>query len=1780
MNLIDNISENTIYKIKVWKSISETQTYVFVGKEPKEKIILNKLFGGKHLSSSEEETLIKAYGKNFKKKLALGEKHKKLIFDQLHNDDNINTIRKKVAMYIFAEKSENDLYLWMERSVAHSGQFKYGLATQLLQGKKKAYKDDILASLSFYYGQEIKTSNDSDKLDLKSIMELQQQIKTEYVNECLGAKYLRNQFVHYYQINPFKCKGFTQASEYEIISDRSITMEWYQIKGNTINVALYDDVYHENKEAVDFYFPWHDKTTVTVNNDVFKSSDMIYKQTTDMIDRLDHDDFNVECHINYLHLRINDFNQRQKDLDLQYIFEKFETDNNVPFIKYNSNTNKKYKINKDALSAKSMRKISKDDFDTWTEVNPAEAQKSNAHEYILFKLYIKSFDGVSKYISILLFADTHIDLKYNVKSTEHVSLEEITDNFILLNSVLSKIQYISDIHNFNIPKLTKNVWTQNGSVAEIKIVKVATYVQIVSKSAQNVKLHDIKLLSASLFPFVSVVEYEREKDSMAILQYKRIDNYVKTDNITVFLNRNTSHNKNELIHKIQEEFGLSQKEASNEYDRWLTSQKVELVPVGNGLYFRPMNANNVIIKMKQSSLGYKILIDGITQIKYHRRIVNLLKFIIFFSAKANLKKIGFIKMVDEQDKNQYDNDMYTEDNIDRNDEFAVIEDVIEGNDEFIYDHDNLEEELDLDFGELDLTEIEEIQEDNLEDANDKEDKIVYNEEDQIKKLEKSPDTFQYVLNKLKAADKKVFQGNNYSTKCQWSNRRQPIIISNDDKVRIDKEYPGSYDDNFIKFGTDAEKMKKNIYICPEIWCPISRVSMTYEQFLKNGKKCPTSEPVIDLTNDFWRDEDGTRKARFIGFTGTGEKECLPCCFKIKPEVKKGKPNKNQKKIDQCVQNMSDVKPSVKPSVKSVSDKYIVGKQFPLDAGRYGILPKPVSLLFRNKKCGNGGEGTGLIVEGIDCFVRRGIHHQHNLSLFSCMSLLLLKNQDTDLVKLIKENLQMDTFLLSNDGGLCGVFIDESRSIFDPKEFSEFRKWFLNMPTEYISTFNLFGVRDDIDKHSGHGFKKDNLKNYTNFKHILREYIIYNSYTNFLKYLEDTTIQKHHDVFLDIFNQRLNWLNPNRYNVIILESENDSYYMSCPRDFLATVDLSRPFIFVMKQGSYYEPIFRVRQQSNESVHSDFTFDYKEDEIIKNIVDFYKKNCRIKNNNNAKEVFTYLNTTGHTVKYQVINYNYKLEGFIVKPGLFVPCKPQNPIIMKNAWYIYIDDMIRKVVPANWVDIKHTLSSLYELTREKMYKIHKVISVGKDAVGIITETGSVIPLVKRKFPIERYLDNLNIFIGWEDEDERKIFVDDYNNKELLYKILKNEILNVVSNNIKIKQEVEFLTSVDNPIPLSFRKTKMDVIIRKFMTRFVYEVENIKHIEIDRSRCNGLSKQNCNGICSWVDMTDKQSVCKIKVPTKWLESFIQKISVLVLHNRGKYETIDIRRKKTNEVVFQQKEVREGKTTKFYEILQNPYMFVDKVVDDYVKNIVEDQVKVKKNITIKTILTNEWKNLPKKFNKAFNGKQEYDTETEGTFGFSVNVQQVNKPQFFYELCYFLKKLVASHLKLSETTFNQIIYNRTIEDYKSDINLTDDLKRLNPHFAYLAKERTNSKTLSLQEIIEIMGLKQESHTGYIMSEYELKIIANLLNIKIIIIGRQTIRNPNEIKCIKPRNTTDKFIILFQNQANPLKKVYHDQYDIVARKTKGHPEIVFYNSDHPVLADYIDKTCVKWFVLES
>jgi len=139
----------------------------------------------------------------------------------------------------------------------------------------------------------------------------------------------------------------------------------------------------------------------------------------------------------------------------------------------------------------------------------------------------------------------------------------------------------------------------------------------------------------------------------------------------------------------------------------------------------------------------------------------------------------------------------------------------------------------------------------------------------------------------------------YSRSCPWNVKRQPVILTNEEKEHIDKNHPGSYN-RAMKYG--SSKSKNFWYICPRYWDLRRNVSLTNEEVEKlkerdgdiiippGAKSVPAGKYIFEFKDKYHIDPStGNYKNLSPGFIDSkesaGSEYCIPCCFSSENFIK-------------------------------------------------------------------------------------------------------------------------------------------------------------------------------------------------------------------------------------------------------------------------------------------------------------------------------------------------------------------------------------------------------------------------------------------------------------------------------------------------------------------------------------------------------------------------------------------------------------------------------------------------------------------------------------------------------------------------------------------------------------------------------------------------------------------------------------------------------------------------------------------------------------------------------
>ncbi len=594
---------------------------------------------------------------------------------------------------------------------------------------------------------------------------------------------------------------------------------------------------------------------------------------------------------------------------------------------------------------------------------------------------------------------------------------------------------------------------------------------------------------------------------------------------------------------------------------------------------------------------------------------------------------------------------------------------------------------------------------------------------------------------------------NYSTLCQSAAKKQPVILSQEEKDKIDAKDQSIGSKSYqhaIKYGTNPEK--QNWYICPRYWCLQTNMSMTEEE-VKAGKcgtkpyphniipdgadVVPEGAYVIEFKSKKHVNKDGSYKHYNPGVLShkTDDGYCIPCCY---GEWKSGLWQKNKEKCpapitdDEDSQQPLDEKGKRKRKAQTKKqENYVMGiDKFPIGQGRWGLLPFSVQSFLHtdNTKCIS---KTNQVVatSSSPCLLRYGVEKSDTQSFLACLAAMYANKQNLDTIPTIREfkqilinTITLDMFIAYHNASLVATFKPKRIHIAD----IDLDKY---ATTEFITTINM---NDTVQVE----FLEDTIA----------------SFENFLKFLQNDNVVIDHNYLWDLATQAHPKLMRNGYNLVILEIPKDdlrdNIQITCPTHSQSSVlydPTKETVILIMqsnKQGTYFEPVTIYAEEFEDIVFS-FT-EQTAPANIKQVLSIIQKTTNkycaalpsmpkqyfFSKNKNAAEILYELKAVNYEVNVQVLNYQGKVVGLyatlpqsteIANNGIYIPCRPSSELPLLDKWWMEDDDL--------WTS--------YESTRDRLHAVHKntngkvlckpMFKVLEDGmiVGILTETNQFVQI-----------------------------------------------------------------------------------------------------------------------------------------------------------------------------------------------------------------------------------------------------------------------------------------------------------------------------------------------------------------------------------------------------------------------------------------------------------------------
>jgi hypothetical protein len=1470
--------------------------YVFIG-----SVALGRDIGGlqRSLTSESPDPMFSDFLSE--KELAdikSGELEAVLVNEEIHPDDTIETVKRKFLKaargQIFAFQT---LYLFARQQEKLDPTSVFQNLTQ--NGKLDLTKDRLVQFLLNIEDADVSGLPSKDVYDYDDVLALGLSRKEFLVSKPIGQRFVAVEKSLPYTVNPYdviKYDPFLEryASDLTTTTNGSLVMDSGRIYGNVIFVCTAADVLQNAAEqglseesTVKIYFPFLLDRDIRSLADLQSKREELTRSSDEMINNPGWNRMvqNVNLFYDLYQTRTSNFDVAtrgiksvkltihpdfQFNLPLDVVFKLIHATKTVPLIKLNpgKRQEKAYRLYADRISTSGQR----------------IPYLSRASVFRLMKTIGKT-KKVSAYCEHLMPSNDLVPIIVDFEGNGDIS---ITADFPKplpiseLDSVLTAVTapVINEVSSY----LSQSGYTMKGfkSIRDPSIEVHSMNYAMVLPIKKTLSLQSYLPCLSSIFSVVSSDTIEG-----AVLRFKRVSNYNEMDSQEAFIveTLNQGSRDIEIIQGLMSNFGLSQEAARDKLASFVTGLQV----VQNAFQSKKLKIRNnpgflTKIKREKFSTNISIEVDGINGVGYLDTIPMYLDSLIRITQAPSSSKVPSKTVTDLCKKRP-----------------AVAE-------EAVVDKVAAAEKPNAERGQMDIQanelvfDIPEPEEQEMQDAmmgvlmgfDDEEDEDDEEEEEDDGDMAGGSDGEQEdvrrditgmrlsnpnpIFTRLHEREPVLFLKENekgfksYSRLCPSSAKRQPIILTQEEKNKIDKDHAGSYEHAIeYKSGPDAETF---YYICPRYWSLKDSVSLTEEQ-AKSGKyggiiehgdrKVKPGKAIIEFNTKYQQGSDGEYAGSHPGFLKTSKHPdglCIPCCFS------QWDAGDQKARRESCERGDVGEAEAPKKKAAAATEIYVKGiDKFPLETGRYGYLPIAVQRFLNtdNKACQISATNTNLRRDH-PCLLRIGSEPSRSQSFIGALAAIYEDIAGKlltipEMKDVLLGALDIDLFMTLQNGNLV--------EIFDPD---------IDVDLERYKGSKIY-KSTDVDDTSQMAF----------FRKVAR------SYENFEAFLLDEDILISYQYLWDLISGPNDKLFDGGLNLAILELKDDdvtdNVSVICPTNHYAAsfYDVNKRTAIILKIGDYYEPIFSLEDKGDVfAVTRRFSTKYKD--ILPNLkeaLEVIKKSMQdrcaplpsqpdvytFKRNIPLDRLVYLLKLKGYTINKQVLNYNGRAIGLVVsspKAGEgYVPCYPSSPMIDLTAGYTWLDQFKGR----NYEDTRDFLAKTHKLLGGRV-PCAPMLKMKEDGliVGVLTETNQFVPVSEAT--VDTFQDGLKSVDGYnyavvDKESITSYSVDEDRVKYIRRIKLESSFFNVFRNTVRIllgrhshhrlRAEIEGILK-DKAIPyyskLKLVDTKLRELTQRDLVFSVYKEDALDGV-VELTGC--MEEDTCKRRPYCVS-TD--GVCKLAIP------------------------------------------------------------------------------------------------------------------------------------------------------------------------------------------------------------------------------------------------------------------------------------------------------------------------------
>ena len=1438
---------------------------------------------------------------------------------EIHLDDTIESIKKKCMLALSSsDTTYSGVYMFAKSFINLNTEAIYQSLTQY--GKEELTKLKLIQYLSNIDDVHIEDLPDKETYAYDDIISLGFDSRPKWsVSIPIGQKIVQTQGVYPFTVNPFNTIAFDDylidhSSDMLTTTNHDFLMELSPLIDWTIYVCRIEDVLNYMIEsklpeegAISLYYPYikqHDikskveyeqkkesfidETDTLVKNKNWvqnmNNTDMFYDVSDGNLD----EKLIINAGIKTARFSLNPDNTYNLPLDI--VFKLINSTKYAPLIKYNpsSRQEKIYRLhsNKIATNGRKIPSLNKSTIFRLTKVLARTREVAVYIETGEESMILSFFDNCR--------IEVFVDLKQEIST---IKLNELIKS--ACNPIISIIAEYLQQSGYQM-KLFNDITDKDVAVSGMVYV-------LKSRLTKNLNFKKIINCFSSIF---NVIDDNISKG--ATLRFKKVANYNEMASIEAFITETIEAGvrRSDIIKRLIDNFKLKDEtEAAKVFGNFVERQDLVKQAFRNHK-FKIKNNPGFLTTMKLESFKTILVttVNGINDIGYletiHRYVTSLLvitqtpsKTIV--SSSIITKLCNEEKLTDEKLKDEVvAKAVLTKPLVFTN----TLEETKTGKNsmmDFLLDQSDSDDDDDENAND----------DEDASDVDEKEDGAgeVYSDEHELDAniaglSLANPNPFSKRLNDR---EPKLFITNSgqgfssYSRSCPSNYRRQPVILTQDEKDRIDKEHPDSYE-NSISYKSSPTSETYH-YICPHYWSLKDDTSLSQSE-VDSGKygkvipikdkKVPKDASIYSFDTVYQRDDKDKYIGAHPGFMKRSKHpdgKCIPCCFKSwdSPSQVSLREKCQIDNIEQPGKKATMTSKKKKGDVKTLTtkfDEYVKGpEKFPLEHGRIGYIPIKIQMFLQidSTQCQISDINTN-IKKNKPCIVRLGIEKSENQSFVGAIASvyrdILPAHSDTPTIshmkKLLLDALDIDLFTTLQNGNLVGIFADKHSSNEEEDDV-----------LDYSYRLRTATRTEDTDKMK---LVKKTARSYENFR----------------RYIESPDSKIDHEYLWDLVCFNNAKLFPKGLNIIIIESKDDDITgnvgVICPTNRYSSnfFDANKQTAIFIKRDNFYEHlvVYSDRDKFHEITRR---FGIKQPLLLpelKIFLDMIKKSlndkCRPLSSKPTKYKFAtniplnkamrILKLKKYTITHQLINYTGKTVGIEIKKGHYsgvIPVYPSAPSL--DVDYKWIDEYTGQ----SYNDTLEFLFYVIKDTNSTILAKPVIKVVNKEyIVGIITQTNQFIqinPPIKPPSP-DIYGTNLVEVndTGYTIETDRLSTRSDIDTSRVEHmKRIKTEsgFFNTFRNMVRtmlgkykhndIRKEIEAIITNESMQYLN-KVNEVDKKLRDLISPFVKFVEFEESMINENGRisiCMQLPSEKCNdnSHCSKTD-----DGCILLIPNKNLIS------------------------------------------------------------------------------------------------------------------------------------------------------------------------------------------------------------------------------------------------------------------------------------------------------------------------